>query len=392
MAFNLQAFGAGFAKKVTADLDDTRDRMNRLADQETSIATQQRLAKKAKREEEKEIAEQTAGLLQSIYEDPDKVAKIMAGGKMNADFWLTAGQDAIKKGVVPNTLINFPSISNELNQEDKDTFTETVNMSDGKKEATPVGMGNIEEDATLKSAETLETSGEDSVTISSGFSINKDAFKNLYGRPDKEEASFGARLAVLSQKIVRKPNDPKIESWKAEQQSLLTDLATMKAAERDEKDGDQTPAFGLGTISANVKEIRSGAGKRFGFTIGIDGEINNMIDGQQHLADIVELNVAGQLTTRNTDIQDKSMEYTAQGIRNSAISNLTDYGYNIYNNDKDKLKTATDNETFIYNSENGKYRPGQVVTVGSKVIIYTGIADYKTGQKFIILNQNNTDM
>ena len=86
------------------------------------------------------------------------------------------------------------------------------------------------------------------------------------------------------------------------------------------------------------------------------------------------------------------MEYTAQGIRNSAISNLTDYGYNIYNNDKDKLKTATDNETFISNSENGEYRPGQVVTVGSKVIIYTGIADYKTGQKFIILNQNNTDM
>jgi hypothetical protein len=183
-----------------------------------------------------------------------------------------------------------------------------------------------------------------------------------------------------------------MESWKAEQASLLADLATMKAAEREEKDGDQTPAFGLGTISANVKEIRSGAGRRFGFTVGIDGEINNMIDGQQHLADIVELNVAGQLTTRNTDIQDKSMTYTAEGIRNSAISNLTDYGYNIYNNDKDKLKTATDNQTFITNSENGEYRPGQVVTVGSKVIIYTGIADYKTGQKFIILNQNNTGM
>ena len=173
---------------------------------------------------------------------------------------------------------------------------------------------------------------------------------------------------------------------------MLDDLATMKAAEREEKDGAQTPAFGLGTISANVKEIRSGVAGRFGFTVGIDGQIDNMEDGTQHLADIVELNVAGQLTTRNTDIQDKSMENTAEGIRNSAISNLTDYGYNIYNNDKTKLETATDNATFIANSENGAYRPGQVVTVGSKVIIYTGIADYKTGQKFIVLNQNNTGM
>ena len=384
MAFNLQAFGAGFAKKVTADLDDTRDRMNRLADQEASIATQQRLAKKAEREKEQKIAEETGGLLMSLGYDENAVQSILSKGKMSANFWATAGQDALKKGVNPNTLFNMPNM-------DESNFTETVESVE-EEMAVPTGMGDIEEDATLKSAETLETSGEDSVTISSGFSINKDAFKNLYGTPDKEEASFGARLAVLSQRIARKPNDPNMESWKAEQQSLLADLATMKNAEREEKDGDQTPAFGLGTISANVKEIRSGAGKRFGFTVGIDGEINNMIDGQQHLADIVELNIAGQLTIRNTDIQDKSMKYTAQGIRNSAISNLTDYGYNIYNNDKDKLETATDNQTFITNSENGAYRPGQVVTVGSKVIIYTGIADYKTGQKFIILNQNNTDM
>ena len=225
MAFNLQAFGAGFAKKVTEDLDDTRDRMNRLADQETSIATQQRLAKKAKREEEKEIAEQTAGLLQSIYEDPDTVAKIMAGGKMNADFWLTAGQDAIKKGVVPNTLINFPSISNELNQEDKDTFTETVNMSDGKKEATPVGMGDISEGAELKSIETMGDATGDSVEIDEGFTINKKAFAALYGKPTELDATYGNRLAKLSQLMAQKPDSPKMEGWKSEQKNIIRRLS-----------------------------------------------------------------------------------------------------------------------------------------------------------------------
>ena len=143
--------------------------MNKLADDETMIATRQRLTKNAEREAEKKIAEETAGLLQSIYEDPDTVEKIMAGGKMNADFWLTAGQDAIKKGVAPNTLINFPSISNELNQEDKDTFTETVNMSDNKKEATPVGMGDISKGAELKAIETMSDGTGDSIEMSEGF-------------------------------------------------------------------------------------------------------------------------------------------------------------------------------------------------------------------------------
>ena len=380
----LRDFGGGFARQLTENLIDERDRMNKLADDETMLATRQRLTKEAEREAEKKITEETSGLLMSLGYDESAVESILSKGKMSANFWATAGQDALKKGVDPNTLYSMPNM-------DESNFTETIDSVEDEM-AVPTGMGDIEEDATLKSAETLETSGDNSVAISSGFSINKDAFKNLYGTPDKEEASFGARLAVLSQRISRKPNDPNMESWKAEQQSLLADLATMKAAEREEKGGDQTAAFGLGTISANVKEIRSGAGRRFGFTVGIDGEIDNMIDGQQHLADIVELNVAGQLTTRNTDIQDKSMKYTAEGIRNSAISNLTDYGYNIYNNDKAKLETATDNATFIANSENGAYRPGQVVTVGSKVIIYTGIADYKTGQKFIVLNQNNTGM
>lgn len=380
----LRDFGGGFAKQLTENLIDERDRMNKLADDETMLATRQRLTKEAEREAEKKIAEETSGLLLSLGYDESAVESILGKGKMSANFWATAGQDALKKGVNPNTLYNMPNM-------DESNFTETVDSVEDEM-AVPTGLGDIEEDASLKSAETLETSVDGSVAISSGFSINKDAFKNLYGTPDKEEASFGARLAVLSQRIARKPNDPNMESWKAEQQSLLADLATMKAAEREEKGGDQTPAFGLGTISANVKEIRSGAGRRFGFTVGIDGEFENMADGTQHLADIVELNVAGQLTTRNTDIQDKSMKYTAEGIRNSAISNLTDYGYNIYNNDKAKLETATDNATFIANSENGAYRPGQVVTVGSKVIIYTGIADYKTGQKFIVLNQNNTGM
>ena len=127
-----------------------------------------------------------------------------------------------------------------------------------------------------------------------------------------------------------------------------------------------------------------------------------MIDGQQHLADIVELNVAGQLTTRNKDIKDKSMEYTAEGIRNASIANLTDYGYNIYNNDKDKLKIVTEGVDssgektpaeieFAKNVVAGIYRPGEVIAVGNRLVIYTGIEDYVTKNPFIELTKKNVD-
>lgn len=386
----LRDFGGGFARQLTADLVSERDRMNKLADEETSIATRQRLAKKAEREAEKKVAEETSGLLLSLGYDEDAVQSILSKGKLSANFWATAGQDALKKGVDPNTLINMPSISSDLNEQDKEEFTSTVAASTSK-DAVPVGMGDISEGATLKAIADIEVADGDSVTIADGFTLNKDAFSRLYGTPDKVEASFGARLAVLSQKISRKPNDPSMEAWKSEQQQLLNDLAQMKTAERD-KTGDVTPSFDLGTIVSNVNEIRRGSLSRFGFNVGIDGEITNMTEGKRQLADIAEMNVAGQLMTRNKGINDKSMEYTAEGIRNAAIANLTDYGYNVYNNNKEQLLTANDNTTFIEGVKTGQYKPGQVITVGTKVIIYTGIPDYKTQQPFVILNPKDVDM
>jgi len=50
------------------------------------------------------------------------------------------------------------------------------------------------------------------------------------------------------------------------------------------------------------------------------------------------------------------------------------------------LEHPIDNATFVESVKNGKFRSGQVVTVGTKVIVYTGVADYKTGNPFIILN------
>ena len=395
MAFNLQAFGAGFAKKLTEDLDDERDRINKLADDETMVATRQRLTKNAEREAEQKIADETAGLLQSIYEDPDTVAKIMAGGKMNADFWLTAGQDAIKKGVAPNTLINFPSISNELNQEDKNTFTETVNMSDGKEEATPVGMGKISEGAELKAIETMSDGTGDSIEMSEGFSINKKAFAALYGEPTKLDATYGNRLAKLSQLMAQKPDSPKMESWKSEQKILLKDLATMKEAERDKSgDGvDEGTKITAGNISTFAREIRASVAPSLGLEYdSIEDRFNAIDASRRHMLDIGELEVSNELMTRNTAFKSDGMKAVAEGIYNRAVSNLTDYGFNIKNNEADKLKKPESIEAFKATLKAGKYNKGDVIFVSGKVIVYTGVADREMrGNPFLVLNERNID-
>ena len=391
----LRDFGGGFARQLTENLIDERDRMNKLADDETMIATRQRLTKNAEREAEKKIAEETAGLLQSIYEDPDTVEKIMAGGKMNADFWLTAGQDAIKKGVAPNTLINFPSISNELNQEDKDTFTETVNMSDNKKEATPVGMGDISKGAELKAIETMSDGTGDSIEMSEGFSINKKAFAALYGEPTKLDATYGNRLAKLSQLMAQKPDSPKMESWKSEQKILLKDLATMKEAERDKSgDGvDEGTKITAGNISTFAREIRASVAPSLGLEYdSIEDRFNAIDASRRHMLDIGELEVSNELMTRNTAFKSDGMKAVAEGIYNRAVSNLTDYGFNIKNNEADKLKKPESIEAFKATLKAGKYNKGDVIFVSGKVIVYTGVADREMrGNPFLVLNERNID-
>ena len=391
----IRDFGGGFAKQLTENLISERDRMNKLADEETSIAMRQRLAKKAEREAEQKIADETAGLLQSIYEDPDTVERIMAGGKMNADFWLTAGQDAIKKGVVPKTLINFPSISNELNQEDKDTFTETVNMSDGNKEAIPVGMGDVSKDAELKSIETMSDGTGDSIEMSEGFSINKKAFAALYGEPTDLDATYGNRLAKLSQLIAQKPDSPKMESWKSEQQILLQDLATMKEAERD-KSGDgvaEGTKITAGNISTFAREIRASVAPSLGLKYDSLNDRFKAIDvSRRHMLDIGELEVSNELMTRNKAFKSDGMKSVADGIYNRAVSNLTDYGFNIKNNEADKLKNPESIEVFKATLKAGKYNKGDVIFVNGKVIVYTGVADREMrGNPFLVLNERNID-
>tara|TARA_R110001606_G_scaffold37496_2_gene106036 strand:- start:46 stop:1182 length:1137 start_codon:yes stop_codon:yes gene_type:complete len=378
MAFNLGAFVGGASRQIVADIEREEDYALKMKQISETEAMRQRSARASERRKKKIITEETMGMLTALGYSPENAASITKQGNTAASWWIDNGTEAVKKGMDPNTLGNFPAMSGSFDSDDQKTFSETVASGAVAK---PAEVAGISADVSVES--------DTSVTVSDGFSINPQAMTRLYGAPEKVESSFSARLAVLSQNLARKPNDSKVEQWKSEQTKLLNDLRTMKENEREES-GAVTPSFDTGTITSHVNEIRRGALNRYGFEVGIDGAISNMTDGNRHLSDIAELNVAGQLSQRNNGIDDPNMNNTADGIRNAAIDNMTDYAYDIYQNKKDSnllITVGTDKE-FEDGVNNNSYRAGQVIVSDGLIIMYTGVKDYKTGNKFIVLSGN----
>jgi len=380
MAFSLAGFGAGFASKASDRIDENRVRSQKLQDEARTIATQQRLRKQAKRDTEKALAEEMVGTLKMLGYSDDNAAQIASNGKGAGKIAIEAAQKGLAKGVDANTIFNFSSVSGDGSSGDQEIVNSTIEA------ASPKDMGDLNGTSEAVATKT------DTDILSREFGINTDVWKNLYAEPEKIETSYSARLAVISQKLARPTKDVNVDDLKSEQTKLLADLKTMKEAERAEE-GTTTPSFTLGTISANVSEIRRGALTKFGFKIGLNDSIENLNDGNQHLADVASMEISYQLNQRNLGIQDPNMANTSAAIRSTALSGLQSYGQDVISDPTKATSVINVPQAadFAAGVENGQYKAGQVVqTTGAggvpMYVVYTGVEDFKTGMPFIVLS------
>jgi hypothetical protein len=106
MAFNLAGFGAGFAGKLSERLDEDRVRAEKLIDENRQIATRQRLAKQAQRDQEKKIAEEMLGTLKALGLSDDQAANVVGQGKGSFKVHETLGLKALEKGVPFSSLLS----------------------------------------------------------------------------------------------------------------------------------------------------------------------------------------------------------------------------------------------------------------------------------------------
>tara|TARA_R110000796_G_C14518020_1_gene430594 strand:- start:145 stop:1320 length:1176 start_codon:yes stop_codon:yes gene_type:complete len=389
MAFNLMSFLGGAAGAGSKALEEKRasDAAAELTKEQRQwqIATEGRAdarTRKAKRDAKREKADNRLGTLTALGFTPEKAAKIASMGDGAAEKAIEFATLGLSKGIDVNTIFNFPSMSGDLGEADQQIINTTIEAAE------PVKTGDLNASSTSSSS---VTSGGSTDVLSREFGINTDVFKSLYAKPEKIESSYSSRLAVISQKLARPTKDTDVEALKSEQTTLLADLGAMKEAEREKK-GTTTPSYTIGTISSNVSEVRRGALMNKGFKIGIDDQIENLNDGNQHLADIASIQIAYELSERNSIIKDPNMTNVLAAIHTVGLSGIKSYGFGIINDtEKAKNITSVSPTDFATATEQGQYKAGQVVQTTNEnnepmFVVYTGVPDYKTGMPFIVLS------
>ena len=388
MAFNLMSFLGGAAGAGSAAID-TRNEAAAAAkltkeQRQWQIATEGRrdaAARKLRRDVNREKADDRLGTLTALGFTPENAAKIASMGDGAGKIAIESATLGLSKGIDVNTIFNFPSMSGDLGKADQQIINTTIEA------ATPAKIGDLNASSTSSSV----TSGGSTDVLSREFGINTDVFKSLYAKPDKIESSYSSRLAVISQKLARPTKDTDVEALKSEQTTLLADLGAMKEAEREKK-GTTSPSYTIGTISANVSEVRRGALMNKGFKIGIDDQIENLNEGNQHFADIASIQIAYELNERNSIIKDPNMTNVLAAIHTVGLSGIKTYGFGIINDtEKAKNITSVSATDFATATEQGQYKAGQVVKTTNEnnepmFVVYTGIPNYKTGMPFIVLS------
>ncbi len=355
MAFNFGAFVGGLSRQIVSDIeaDEAYEQQLSFFKEKQDILSGQEIEKQRKLDDLK-LQNSIKALRFAGYDD-QRAAQIAMSGDYAIERSLGLAEKISEGGGDVN---EFYKLSNNSPENMDDLEKEITDTIDAPKKISTGTMGV------------------------SGF--DPEMVAGLFAKPDKIESSYSARLAVISQKLAQNPDRSDADALKSEQTQLYADLRKMKEAEREEK-GTVTPSFDLGSITSNTNEIRRGQLNRYGFEVDFEGKVKNITEGNMYKADLAELEVANQLNIRNKGIEDPNMQLAAQGVRESAVRNLNEYGLNIFYNQKDRLQDAPTNEAFATSMSRGEYRQGQVVTVGNKIILYTGVPDYRTGQPFIVL-------
>ena len=364
MGFNFGAFAGGFAKQLVADFEAEEERQFEMEKMAETEAMKQRLASSSRRRAEQEATEKMMGALSMFY-GPEVAAEIASRGSTAATFAMDAGEKAMAAGVDPNTLWNLPTVNGNL--EDPETqkeINETISAAAPKATVTTgVADGDVEPAPTI--------------TPTSSFGMNKEVFNQVYGKPDKYAQSYGAAISVISQKMLEETDPAKLKELESKRQQLIQHYAEVNAATRDPK--EPKPVFDYGTITSNVNEALKNANNRYGFETDIEGNITNLMEGDEYKAYTAELYAANMLEATYGEMNDPAMNNRINAMRSQAERNLQDYGRSIIAEGTSKrLKTEASSSDVAAGLKAGKYKFGDTITYVDgngirKYAIYTGL-------------------
>ena len=339
MAFSLGGFVGGAASAVTERIRVNEDRMQKRLEESRRDARALRLRKGAERDAEKKATEDAIGALTFMGYAPETAAHIASQGKTAVSLAGDAGTRAMQRGLDINTIYSLPEVNSNS------AVNETI---DG---AEPKGS-----------------------TVLGGF--NREEYQRLYQEPDEISNSFGARLAVLSQKQLA-TNDPnKIAGYERQKVALLKDLNAMKEAESIKGADEKGPTFTLGTIQSNVNSAVKQQLVNFDLGMDMEGNIRGKIEGKEAQVEVARLRAADYLNQTFTSLEDPVMTDAVSALQAQAKTNLTSYKNAIVSQVEagqipSNYKTAVSAEAMINNAS--KYNIGDVIAIPGGAYVYTQI-------------------
>lgn len=361
MAFSLGGFGAGFASKLTDNLDEERRRQEKLQDEARSIATRQRLAKQAKREEAKLLAEEQAKFLATLGWKPNEIAHAMKGGASSVKLYETIGTTAFQNGVDPNSLLSIsesPEQANSVLGEagDSTSVTNTLN----------------------------------------NYSWNRDAVKALYGEPDSNEVSLDMQLASNAKKqskLLFGPQTPETQSQltllQEKEKFLLKQHAKLAAAKREDNPDTKVTVTQHNTLETIISKNHALTTKAVGLGIDPETQVEIAFEGNKGKGYSALMESVVKMENSIGTHGDDWVNIRLKQERSSVEAGLRTHAYEVQRKNPNNIKRYETGEQLEAAIKAGQLNRGDPVFVSNKFFVYTGVGQLVPafGQKVVPLFQ-----
>lgn len=334
MGFNLQAFGSGFAKKLTENIDAETAREATLDSQIELISKRHEMERESKRIDDQAEADEIADSL-SLYYKPDQVESIMKGGKRGIAHAVKRAEHYTEKGFDPSTMYTMPS--NDISSMDTAGTTSIGDVS--KVSGAPEGMG-----------------GDTFVS----------RFKTI--KPTKEFNTIAAfQVSLLQERIDAGTDLDKIAIVDEKEEQFFAQASKLEDAKRKSDDVDGVKEFYSPSQRLDlIKNQRTIARNTLDLSVGSMGQLVGKYKGTNKLG-MAELDTAIMLQNQNNVVAKEEALYgEIKAIAKNAKVTLDSYAHSkILAKDEDTYQVFETEDSMKKAADSGTLPIGSVYAVAN---------------------------
>ena len=334
MAFNFGGIIAGVSDAVVDRMEKVEDEKIRIAREDRSIGTQQRMAREAERRKKQAVVDEYTGMLKMFGMEEDTIGQVAGYGVGALQTAAGHAETVFKKGGDINTIYRF----SPTNDPKSTTTEELVDSVNATLTALPA------EPEALTEGEMKKPAGESIRTA--GLTIDVDAMQQFFPT-EPEFSSVGAMeagLLNLKFRAEKKGDDSKAAEYEEQLQSLIDYKAEVQAAKN--ADG-KSPEFHTATSATSLyNTLQRVANQSLGIVKDSQGRIVSKFQGDEITAPLADYIATTNML--NTAQGDQAVANLATGINNSStqlLRNAAQGRLNVFQRSEQYAKKSSDNKT-----------------------------------------------